>query len=131
MADTAEDETAGKVTEIVNACGLKVVSGQHTIPLRPKIEFASKFLGYAMNANSYHRQLLSLQCGTKVTSVSKSVVVKTKLIYPHNIDEQKSIANILSDMDSEIEALQKKRDKYAAIKEGMMQQLLTGKIRLV
>lgn len=46
------------------------------------------------------------------------------------IKEQTAIANILSDMDLEIESLQRKRDKYKMIKEGMMQQLLTGKIRL-
>lgn len=45
-------------------------------------------------------------------------------------DEQKAIAQILSDMDTEIETLEKKRDKYKAIKQGMMQELLTGKTRL-
>lgn len=44
--------------------------------------------------------------------------------------EQTAIATILSDMDSEIDGLEKKRDKYVMIKQGMMQQLLTGKIRL-
>jgi type I restriction enzyme S subunit len=48
-----------------------------------------------------------------------------------NYPEQTSIANILSDMDSEIEKLEQKRDKYISLKQGMMQQLLTGKIRLV
>ena len=46
------------------------------------------------------------------------------------LTEQKAIAKILSDMDAEITALEKKRDKYKAIKQGMMQQLLTGKTRL-
>ncbi len=45
--------------------------------------------------------------------------------------QQKEIANILSDMDTEIESLEAKRDKYKTIKQGMMQQLLTGRIRLV
>lgn len=54
-----------------------------------------------------------------------------KLFLPRDKDEQTAIANILFDMDKEIESLQQKRDKYIAIKEGMMQQLLTGKIRLV
>ena len=45
--------------------------------------------------------------------------------------EQKAITQILSDMDAEIAALEKKRDKYKAIKQGMMQELLTGKTRLV
>lgn len=47
------------------------------------------------------------------------------------LEEQKAIAQILSDMDSEVEALEKKRDKYKLIKQGMMQELLTGKTRLL
>ena len=47
------------------------------------------------------------------------------------IKEQRAIATILSDMDSEIAALERRRDKTCAIKQGMMQQLLTGRIRLV
>ncbi|NMA62496.1 MAG: restriction endonuclease subunit S, partial [Syntrophomonadaceae bacterium] len=47
------------------------------------------------------------------------------------LPEQQAIAQILSDMDAEIESLQKKRDKYKLIKEGMMDKLLTGKVRLI
>jgi type I restriction enzyme S subunit len=47
------------------------------------------------------------------------------------LEEQKAIAQILSDMDSEIEALEKKRDKYKLVKQGMMQELLTGKTRIL
>jgi type I restriction enzyme S subunit len=47
------------------------------------------------------------------------------------LHEQKAIAQTLSDMDAEIEVLEKKREKYKAIKQGMMQELLTGKMRLV
>ena len=45
--------------------------------------------------------------------------------------EQRAITNVLSDMDAEIEALERRREKTGAIKQGMMQQLLTGRIRLV
>jgi type I restriction enzyme S subunit len=47
------------------------------------------------------------------------------------LPEQKAIAEILTDMDKEIEALEKKRDKYKALKQGMMQELLTGKTRII
>lgn len=53
------------------------------------------------------------------------------LYYTFDIDEQNAIASILSDMDNEIEALEKKLEKARCIKQGMMQQLLTGKIRLI
>lgn len=46
-------------------------------------------------------------------------------------DEQRAIATVLSDMDAEITALEARRDKTRAIKQGMMQQLLTGRVRLV
>ena len=46
------------------------------------------------------------------------------------IDEQRSIASVLSDMDAEIAALEERRDKTRAIKQGIMQQLLTGRVRL-
>ncbi|WP_190484652.1 restriction endonuclease subunit S [Microcoleus sp. FACHB-831] len=50
---------------------------------------------------------------------------------PPTLEEQKAIAQVLSDMDAEIEALEQKRNKYKAIKQGMMQELLTGRTRLV
>ena len=52
-------------------------------------------------------------------------------IVPKDIEEQKAIAQILSDMDAEITQLETKKEKYQAIKQGMMQELLTGKTRLV
>ena len=50
---------------------------------------------------------------------------------PPNIVEQAAIASVLSDMDAEIAALEVKLSKARAIKQGMMQELLTGRIRLV
>jgi type I restriction enzyme S subunit len=50
---------------------------------------------------------------------------------PPTKEEQQAIATVLSDMDSEIEKLEQKRDKYTLLKQGMMQQLLTGRIRLL
>jgi type I restriction enzyme S subunit len=47
------------------------------------------------------------------------------------IQEQRAIATVLSDMDAEIAALERRRDKTRAIKQGMMRQLLTGRVRLV
>ena len=49
---------------------------------------------------------------------------------PPTLEEQKAIAQLLSDMDTEIAAVEQNRDKYQAIKQGMMQELLTGKTRL-
>ena len=129
IADTAEDEAVGKALEVVNV-NCPILAGQHTLMCRPKIKFADKFLGYYLNAACYHDQLLPYIVGTKVSSVSKASVAQTKLVVPE-YEEQQAIAEILSNMDSEIEALEQKLAKYRQIKQGMMQQLLTGKIRLV
>ncbi|MBE9591946.1 MAG: restriction endonuclease subunit S, partial [Proteobacteria bacterium] len=61
--------------------------------------------------------------------LNKSEMYKIEIDIPEK-KEQQVIAQILSDMDTEIEALEQKRDKYKAIKQGMMQELLTGKRRL-
>lgn len=131
IADTAEDETVGKSTEIYNVGKMKIVSGLHTIPIRPKKKFASKWLGYFINSACWHDQILPFITGTKVSAISKTAIAETKFFYPAKIDEQTAIANVLSDMDTEISTLETKLAKYRTLKTGMMQQLLTGKIRLV
>ncbi|WP_341462692.1 hypothetical protein [Phocaeicola barnesiae] len=51
--------------------------------------------------------------------------------FPLSIEEQQAITTVLASMDKEIESLESKKTKYEQIKQGMMQQLLTGKIRLI
>ena len=70
------------------------------------------------------------QTGTQ-SNLSKELVQNFVLKIPVDLTEQIAIATILSDMDAEIEALETKRSKYEQVKQGMMQQLLTGKIRLI
>lgn len=130
MADTAEDETVGKACEIIGINDQQVEPGLHTITLRPRISFAPKFLGYYFNSSRFHNQILPLIQGTKVSSISRSAVADLYVEYP-SIDEQQAIAAVLSGMDADIDAIEAKRKKYEAIKQGMMQQLLTGKIRLI
>lgn len=65
-----------------------------------------------------------------VPSLNATTIENLQIIVPEK-DEQQAIAQILSDMDSEIELLEKKLAKYQQIKQGMMQELLTGRIRLV
>ena len=110
MADTAEDETVGKVLEVVSV-DCPILAGQHTLLCRPKVKFAPKFLGYYLNAACYHDQLIPYIVGTKVSSVSKASVAQTELVVP-DYEEQQAVAEILSNMDSEIEALEQKLAKY-------------------
>lgn len=129
IADTAEDETVGKAIEIRGLKGRRAVSGLHTIACRPRFDFAPGWLGYYINSSAFHDQLLPLITGTKVSSISKAGLRTTILNVP-TLAEQQAIAAVLSDMDAEIAALEAKRAKYESIKQGMMQELLTGKTRL-
>ena len=91
IADTAEDETVGKCIEISGITDHNIISGLHTIPLRPVNKFAYGYLGFYLNSNSYHNQLKPLMQGIKVTSISKNLLKTTTLNYPSNIQEQKII----------------------------------------
>lgn len=130
IADTAEDETVGKVVEVFNLGEKKIVSGLHTFLCR-KItdDFAPKWLGYFMNQAIFHNQLLPFITGTKVSAISRTAIQNVKVLIPSK-EEQTAIANVLSSMDKEIETLNTKLEKYINLKTAMMQQLLTGKIRL-
>ena len=129
MADTAEDEMVGRACEFTNVGEEKIISGLHTILIRPIILFAPMFLGYYLNSREYHKQILSIMQGIKVYSITKEALKNTTIKYP-DIQEQTAIANILSLCDEEIRLAQ---DKLAAMKEqkkGLMQVLLTGKRRV-
>ena len=108
MADAAEDETVGKCSEIKGLDGNKTVSGLHTIPLRPKKKYAPGYLGYYMNSNSYHDQLLPLMQGTKVSSVSKGAVSETMISVPVSYEEQDKIGTFFMQLDNLITLHQRK-----------------------
>lgn len=130
MADTAEDETVGKVTEVTNTSDKPVMAGLHTIPCRVKFgEFVPKWLGYYMNSHLYHDQLLPYIHGTKVSSVSKGSLGDTVIIVPKT-PEQKRIVDALSDVDALVVDLEKLIRKKKDIRQGTMQMLISGKHRL-
>ena len=86
-----------------------------------------KYLYHFLNAD-VSSILNELQGGT-MFHLTKENMENRLCSYP-NLDEQQAIAQVLSDMDCEIEQLEKKLAKYQQIKQGMMQELLTGRIRL-
>ena len=130
IADTAEDETVGKCVEIKNVGNNKIVAGLHTFFCRPTAPFAAGWLGYYINSTNYHNQLIPYITGIKVSSISRTSIQETKLLVPP-IAEQRTIAEALSDVDGLIAALDKKIAKKRLLKQGAMQQLLTGKKRLL
>ena len=129
IADTAEDETVGKAIQICEV-SVPLVGGLHTIVCRPKFETAHGFLGLYTNSKSYHDQLLPHITGIKVSSISKKAIKTTVLTIPSEIEEQSAIVGIITAMDKEIRSLEEERDKMIKIREGAMDDLLTGKVRL-
>lgn len=69
--------------------------------------------------------------GSGVPTLNRNDVHAKVISVPKDVEEQEAIATILSEMDADIAALEEKLTKYRQVKQGMMQQLLTGKIRLV
>lgn len=129
MADTAEDEMVGRCREVINIDNIKVVSGLHTILIHPIIKFAPKYLGYYLNSERYHKQIISIMQGIKVYSITKDALKNTIIDIP-NIEEQAAIANILSLCDNEILLAKQKLNEFHQQKKGLMQVLLTGKKRV-
>jgi len=123
IADAAEDEIVGKCTEILNIERNTVLSGLHTIPVRPTQSFASKYLGYYMNSSAYHNQLLPLLQGTKVLSISKSAIKNTMIYYPSDSLEQTKIGNYFQNLDHLIEQKEKKHKKLVQLKKAMLEKM--------
>ncbi len=123
FADTAEDETVGKCSEIAGLTDETVLSGLHTIPYRPQLKFAMGYLGYYLNSDVYHQQLIPLMQGIKVTSISKSAMQNTDIVYPKSVDEQKQIGAYFMHLDHLITLHQRKCDETKELKKYMLQKM--------
>ena len=123
IADTAEDETSGKACEIGGLFGNSIVAGLHTMVARPNIEMASGYLGYYLNSNAYHCQLLPMMQGIKVQSLSRANVKKTALKFPESTKEQQLIANYFIQLDELITLHQRKLDKLVNVKKSMLEKM--------
>ena len=88
------------------------------------------FLAYYFRSEFGRKHMQALAQGSTRYNLSKSKFVKIEIELP-TYEEQKAITQILSDMDRELQTLRQKREKYVQIKQGMMQELLTGRVRLV
>ena len=120
VADTAEDSTVGKCSEIAGLNDEVVLSGLHTIPYRPIEKFASGYLGYYLNSSAYHNQLIPLMQGIKVTSISKSAMQDTDIVYPKSVEEQGKIGDYFQSLDHLITLHQRKLEKIKLMKKSML-----------
>lgn len=108
------------------------VYSYHITRFRFKDEFDLKFKSYMFNNKIFLDQAaLAAEGSGKRYVVNLSKFKTLKITYPADIKEQSAIAEILWDIDQEINFLEQDLEKYKQIKQGMMEQLLTGKIRLV
>ncbi|NBM78802.1 restriction endonuclease subunit S [Proteus sp. G2659] len=123
IADAAEDSMVGKCTELFNINGQLIVSGLHTIAVRPTLSFASKYLGYYLNSSSYHDQLLSLMQGTKVLSISKATIQTTSVTFPKSSEEQTAIGNYFQKLDELINQHQQQITKLNNIKQACLSKM--------
>jgi len=132
FVDASEDlEGVGKSVEIIDVPNEGIVSGLHTIAARfDKAVLADGFKAYLQFCPQFIGTLRRLAAGTKVLATNRQHVASVKMELPC-VAEQQAIATVLADMDTDIEALEHRRDKARQIKQGMMQQLLTGRVRLV
>ena len=88
------------------------------------------FFAYLFRSSIGREIMRALSQGATRHNLSKKQFLKLAVLVP-NFSEQLAIISVISDMDSEITALELQRDKMKQIKQGMMQQLLTGRIRLL
>ena len=123
IADTAEDTTVGKCSEIAGLRDEVVLSGLHTIPYRPVEKFATGYLGYYLNSGAYHDQLIPLMQGIKVTSISKSAMQDTDIVYPKSTEEQAMIGSYFQSLDHLITLHQRQCDELKKMKKYMLQNM--------
>ena len=126
-----DDEGTSRHVVIVNKDKMPYISGLHTIVAKSKTnELGHQYRRYCFQTAAVRRQFYFYAVGTKVSGISKTNIARLMIPIPP-LPEQTAIAGVLSDMDAELAALTQRRDKTRALKQGMMQELLTGRIRLV
>lgn len=90
----------------------------------------SNFISYLINSYGYNKYMRRMSCGSAILGLSKKDVEKCLLNIPSDISEQHAIADVLSTADDEINLLNQKLKAIKEQKKGLMQQLLTGQIRV-
>ncbi|BAY24215.1 type I restriction-modification enzyme S subunit [Calothrix sp. NIES-2100] len=124
MAMYGQGKTRGKVAIL----GIKATTNQACASIRLYQLTSNKYVFFYLSHK--YDEIRKLSNNGNQENLNGEIIKSIRIPIPP-LTEQKAIAQILSDMDTEITALEQKRDKYKAIKQGMMQELLTGKTRLI
>jgi type I restriction enzyme, S subunit len=126
-----DDEGTSKHVVVVSKERKPLISGLHTIVAKSKTdELAHEYRHYCFQTKAIREQFLFYSVGTKVSGISKSNIPKLTLPVP-SVPEQTAIAEVLSETDAELASLAQRRDKTRSLKQGMMQELLSGRTRLI
>lgn len=115
------------IEDIPDAC-----YSYHVNRLRPAIKLDLQYSAFMLNTKEYQDQITTLSEGSgKRYVISKSKFEKVKIHIPMDLREQNAIGYVLTSITSEIDSLIHEHEKYLRLKDGMMQELLTGKTRLI
>lgn len=109
----------------------KYILSQRTILLQLSEKFNPNFIFQILLSNKFQNYILESATGSTAQGIKRQVFEKLLVTVPKSLTEQTCIATILSDMDAELEALEGQLRKARKVKQGMMQELLTGRVRLV
>lgn len=127
---TASGETAEDIGRCVTYQGSEdIYIGGDIIAVRPFLDYDGLYLAYVQNSNNLKKQKASYAQGHSVVHISSENIKRLLFACPL-LPEQKLIAKALSDVDSMISSIEKLIAKKKAVKQGAMQELLTGKKRL-
>ena len=117
---------------LVENCAENAVCSSEFLPYTSET-INLELLLHVLNSDRVTNEFIGMSTGTSNSQkrIPPSAFMEYTVCLPVDMKEQSAIAQVFSEIDSEIEALQQKLEKYRQLKQGMMQQLLTGKIRLV
>lgn len=126
-----KDGTIGKVA-LVDGLNKPATLNSGVFVVRPiNNAYSARFLYYVLESRVFRDFLDMLSAGSTIVHLYQKDLVNFSFMAPATLDEQEAIASIIYDMDCEIREFEDKLDKYKNLKAGMMNDLLTGKIRLV
>jgi len=122
---TCRGSTSGTVSKTTNYCW--ITGNAMVVNIDKNKDLNKDFFYYLLKYQNFK----TLVSGSGQPQITREPLEEFKIFLPKSKKEQQAIAQILSDMDKEIEALKTKLEKTKAIKRGMMQELLTGRVRLL
>lgn len=126
-----KDGTIGKVAFLDHIPGPGTLnSGVYVIRSKDK-EISQRYLSKVFISKYFDDFIDSIAAGSTINHLYQKDIIKFDFCVPPSIEEQNAICDIIEDLDEELHVLYRKLTKYLLVKNGMLQQLLTGKIRLV